>query len=275
MLALVTSSSARALDADLPLLLTELPGAVVVTWDDPAVDWNAYATVVIRSTWDYHDRLDRYLEWARSVAEVTALWNPLQLVEWNADKRYLLDLADEGVPIVPTSFVDLGDDVPPCFGDVVVKPSVGAGSIGVKRFDGDPDGARHHIDRLRRRGAVAMVQPYLGEIDQRGETGLVFLGGEYSHAFRKESILSSTIEWEGGMFAKERTRATVPSSAERALGDRIIAALPPTAYARVDLVPGDSGPLLLELELVEPSLFLHLDPAAPARAAAVFRSLME
>jgi hypothetical protein len=76
------------------------------------------------------------------------------------------------------------------------------------------------------------------------------------------------------MFAREQVAAAIPSPAERSLGELIIAALPATAYARVDLLPTDDGPVLLELEVIEPSLFLHLDPAAPSRAAAVFRSLM-
>jgi glutathione synthase/RimK-type ligase-like ATP-grasp enzyme len=278
-LALVTSSAARALDTDLPLLLAELPEATVLTWDDSTVDWGAFGAVVIRSTWDYHAHLDKFLDWARSVAAVTAVWNPPQLIEWNVDKRYLLELAARGVPTVPTQFVGAGDELPPCGGDIVVKPSVGAGSVDVRRFDDDPAGAHAHIDGLRGRGAVAMVQQYLSAIDDQGETGMVFVGGMYSHAFRKEPILASTvgweaIEWEGGMFAREQVAATVPSPVERALGEQVVAALPPTAYARVDLLPTEAGPVVLELEVIEPSLFLHLDPTAPARAAAVFRNLM-
>jgi glutathione synthase/RimK-type ligase-like ATP-grasp enzyme len=278
-LALVTSSAAQALDTDLPLLVAELPEATIVTWDDHTVDWAAFGAVVLRSTWDYHAHLDRFLDWARSVAAVTALWNPPQLIEWNIDKRYLLELAASGIPIVPTQFVAAGDDLPPCSGDIVVKPAVGAGSFGVRRFGDDSTGAHEHIDALRSRGAVAMVQEYQSAIDVHGETGLVFVGGGFSHAFRKEPILASTVEWEAvdgqaGMFAREQTAATAASPAERALGELIVGALPAAAYARVDLLPTDDGPVLLELEVVEPSLFLHLDAAAPARAAAVFRNLV-
>jgi glutathione synthase/RimK-type ligase-like ATP-grasp enzyme len=103
---------------------------------------------------------------------------------------------------------------------------------------------------------------------------MVFVGGAFSHAFRKEAILASAVEWEAGLFAREQVAASTPSPEERALGELVVATLPPTAYARVDVLPTDDGPVLLELEVVEPSLFLHLDPAAPARAAAVFRNLM-
>ena len=274
MLALVTSSAARPLDTDLPLLLTELPDAMIVTWDDRTVDWAAFDAVVIRSTWDYHAHLELFLQWARSVAAVTALWNPPQLIEWNVDKRYLVELAASGVPIVPTQFVTVDGELPSCAGDIVVKPSVGAGSVGVRRFLDDPVGAHEHIDALRARGAVPMVQQYMTAVDEHGETGMVFVGGTFSHAFRKEPILASTVEWDSAMFAREQVAAAIPSPAERSLGELIIAALPATAYARVDLLPTDDGPVLLELEVIEPSLFLHLDPAAPSRAAAVFRSLM-
>ena len=256
------------------MLLAELPEAVVLTWDDHAVDWALFDAVVIRSTWDYHAHLEQFLQWARSVAAVTALWNPLLLIEWNVDKRYLVELAASGVPIVPTEFVTVDDELPVCAGDVVVKPCVGAGSVGVRRFDDDPAGAHEHIGALRARGAVPMVQHYMAAVDDHGETGMVFIGGTFSHAFRKEPILASAVEFEAGMFAREQVAATVPSPAERALGDLVIAALPPTAYARVDLLPTDAGPVLLELEVIEPSLFLHLDAAAPSRAAAAFRSLM-
>ena len=279
MLGLVTCSSARALDTDLPLLVAELPEAKIVTWDDPTVDWSAFGAVVIRSTWDYHARLEQFLDWVGRVASMTALWNPPQVIEWNVDKRYLVELAARGIPIVPTQIVDVDDELPPCEGVVVVKPSVGAGSIGVQRFENDVAGAHEHIDVLHRRGAVAMVQPYVSAVGAHGETGMVFLGGVFSHAFRKEPILASTVEWEGvegenGMFAREQTAATTPSAAETAIAELVVAALPATAYARVDLLPTGDGPVVLELEVIEPSLFLHLDPTAPARAAAVFRNLV-
>jgi hypothetical protein len=103
---------------------------------------------------------------------------------------------------------------------------------------------------------------------------MVFIGGVFSHAFRKESILASTIELEGGMFARERTEATTPSADQLAVAELVVATLPATAYARVDLLPTGDGPVVLELEVIEPSLFLHLDPTSPARAAAVFRNLV-
>jgi hypothetical protein len=119
-----------------------------------------------------------------------------------------------------------------------------------------------------------MIQPYLSQIDDRGETGLVYVGGEYSHAFRKSAILSRPVRWESELFAEEIVGPRVASVAERELGERVMASVPPVAYARVDLLPTAEGPVLLELELTEPSLFLECDPGAAARAAAAFRELL-
>ena len=118
-----------------------------------------------------------------------------------------------------------------------------------------------------------MVQPYVDEIDSAGETGLVFLGGRFSHAFGKAAILAGTVVFEDGLFAQERIEHRIASPAEIAIGERVVASLGPTAYARVDLLPTDDGPAVLEVEVTEPSLYLSFDEGAVARAASVFRSL--
>ncbi len=275
MLALVTCRAALGRDTDLPMLLPELPSATVAAWDDPTVEWGSFSAAIVRSTWDYHTRRDEFLRWARHVGEVSTLWNPVDVIEWNTDKQYLTDLRDRGVPIVPTIFVrDSADaDRADLTGDVVVKPTVGAGSNRVFRSRGDERAARAHLAELIDEGSTAMVQPYLADVDTAGETGLVYLGGAFSHAFRKLAILAEPAEFEGGLMAVETSRAHVATVAERSLGDRIVELLPETAYARIDLLPTSAGPVLLEVELTEPSLFLQHDPGAAARAAAVFRSL--
>lgn len=275
MLALVTCRAARGLDTDLPLLARELPEATVVAWDDPTFDWSACSTVVVRSAWDYHTRLDDFLRWARHVDDVSSLWNPVDLIEWNIDKRYLDDFRTGGVPIVPTSFVSDAATLDSALleGDVVVKPSVGAGSNGVFRSRGDHDAALGHARRLLADGGTVMIQPYLTDVESIGETGLVYVGGAFSHAFRKSAILAAPVEFEGDLMAVETSEPHTATSAERALGDRVVGHIPATAYARIDLLPAAEGPVLLEVELTEPSLFLQHDPDAAARAAAAFRNL--
>ena len=133
------------------------------------------------------------------------------------------------------------------------------------------------MEALHAEGKIAMIQPYLSKVDSLGETALVYLGGEFSHAARKAPILSRIMEWSTGLYADEEIVSTTATPAERSLADAIIAALPTLvagggdiAYARVDLLPTAPGPVVLELELTEPSLFLSVDDAAPARAAAAF-----
>lgn len=278
MLALVTCADARSLDTDLPFLVAELPEARVVVWDDPQVDWAGFERVVIRSAWDYHRDPGRFLSWAREVAAVTDLWNRVDVVEWNIDKQYLHDLRAQQVPTVPTTAlatvaeVDEHERRGGFSGALVVKPSVGVSASGVLATH-DAAAAAAHARSLLAAGMAPLVQPYLDGVDGHGETGLVYLGGTFSHAFGRRVVLRAGAELDGDLLGEEESAPRRASDAERAVGEAVMAVLPPTAYARVDLLPTSAGPVVLEVELIEPSLFLHLDPDAPARAAAAFRSL--
>ncbi|MGP4053323.1 ATP-grasp domain-containing protein [Mycobacterium sp. 4D054] len=229
------------------------------SWDDPATA-NA-DLVILRATWDYTDRLDDFLAWTRRVAH---LLNPPEVVAWNADKRYLADLAAAGVPTVPSAFFAPGEPVTIPAGEVVVKPSVGAGSVGALRFT-DAARARAHAVSLHAAGRTALVQPYDRRISA-GETALVFLGGEQSHAFTKAPMLpapgQSPVFDESGTYAEETLCPADPDFELWDLGRAALAAAAARVgltasellYARVDLIGGGDDPRLLELELVEPSL---------------------
>lgn len=279
--ALVTAEAARSLDADLPLLGAALErlgvASEVVVWDDPTIVWGRFARIVVRSTWDYPGRLDAFLAWVAGTAELGPLDNPEQLLRWSLDKRYLADLEARGVAIVPTRFCAPGQA--PTLPDrpFVIKPSVGAGSVGVVRFvPGEQAQAHEHVARLHAAGRVAMIQPYLAAVDQRGETALVYFAGRFSHAIRKSAILVEGLKMVDGLYAAETITATVPTPAELALAEAALAATPGRPlYARVDMIPGDDGaPRVLELELCEPSLFLeHGEGAADRFAAAIAASL--
>lgn len=276
-IAIVTTVDLLTLDVDEELLLPHLPEAEVVAWDNPDVDWSQYEVVLLRSPWNYTEKLPQFLAWAERVSKASRLHNPLDVIRWNTDKRYLADLAERGIPTVPTEFVAPGETVTAgaLDGHVVVKPTVGAGSSGARLFRDDPAGASGHMAALHRDGYTAMVQPYLAAVDEVGETALVYIGGTFSHAARKAAILSRNMSWSTGLYADEKLGATEATATERELADRVIAGLPELAYARVDLLPGDDGPVLLELELTEPSLFLALSDGAPERAAAAFRALLD
>lgn len=275
--ALVTAAEALPLDEDLPPLLRALGelgiDARAAVWDDPAVDWSAFAAAVVRSTWDYVPKREAFLAWADRCARVTRLANPPDVLRWNTDKRYLRELSRGGAAVAATSWIEPGDPVRlPGDAPFVVKPAVGAGSMDAARYaPGDPAAAAHVL-RLQSAGRAVLVQPYLRGIDEHGETGMVFLAGDYSHAIRKGAILKGGVEVLGGLFAKEDIRRRDPSPAERALADRVLSLVPGGAerllYARVDVAPGpDGAPVLLELELAEPSLFFAQSDGAERRLA--------
>ncbi len=276
-IALVTCAGLADLEDDDRLVIGPLAGlgieALPAVWDDPAVDWAGFDLAVLRSPWDYVGRRDEFLDWA---ARVPRLANPAPLVAWNTDKRYLGELADAGVPVVPTTWLYPGGPPwqPPTTGEYVLKPAIGAGSLDTGRYQLADPGQRQlasaHADRLRRAGRTVMLQPYLSAVDEHGETALVYFAGRYSHAIRKGAMLDGPDTGEPGLYKPERIDPREPSAAQRELAGRVLALLPQVPlYARVDLIPGPAGaPLLVELELAEPSLFLGYHPAAPGAFAA-------
>jgi glutathione synthase/RimK-type ligase-like ATP-grasp enzyme len=280
--ALATCADFARLDDDeravIPVLAAWGIRAEPVVWTDETVDWDSFDLTVIRSTWDYVDRHDEFLDW---VASVPRLANAADVVRWNTDKRYLRDLAEADLPVVTTSWLESGDEVDlPRQGGYVLKPAVGAGSRDAGRFElGDPNEralAVKHAQRLLDRGATVLIQPYLDAVDTVGETALLFLGGRFSHAVRKAPLLTGPDTAVEGLFRQEQIAPRSPSRRELSVAEAVLAGLPGgwadgLLYARVDLIPGASGqPVLLELELTEPSLFLsHDDLAADRFAAAI------
>ncbi len=276
-LAWVTASAARGHDTDERLALAALAqtgvSVDVVDWDDAGVDWARYDRVVLRSAWDYVERLEPFLAWVDAVGAVTDLRNPRETVRWSVDKSYLVELASAGVPVVPTTVVVPGDEpsFPP--GEIVVKPAVGAGSRDAASYGPeDLPLARAHARRLHEDGRTVVAQPLLASVAADGEWALVFLGGTFSHAANKRVDLprASAVQ---ALFAPETTAPHVPDADQLAVAgaavEHVVSRFGTPTYARVDLVRGDAGePLVLEVELVEPTLFLQrADVGAPMRLA--------
>lgn len=244
-------------------------------WDSSASFSDADA-VILRATWDYPSRRSEFLSWCDSVP---SLLNSAAVVRWNTDKSYLVELLDAGLAVVPTALVSPGDTARFPSTDFVVKPSVGAGSRGAARFAAGAD-ASAHVASLHAEGHTALIQPYQSSVDTSGELALVYLGGIYSHAFSKSAMLGSTMD-SSGLYLSEKLAAAEPSAAEIALAEDVLDAASALLgilraellYARVDLVRGADGkPLLLELELTEPSLgFRQTDPGAAMRFASAVR----
>ena len=158
-------------------------------WSDDQANWDS-ALVVVRSTWDYPAHRRRFLDWVWSLDRVQ---NPAELIDWSTDKVYLRDLAEAGVPVVPTTYAAPGEPVVlPASGDYVVKPSVGAGSRGVGRFAVDRHAAAlAHAAQLHAAGRTVLVQPYLAEVATAGETALIYFDGRFSHAIGKGAMLDA------------------------------------------------------------------------------------
>jgi len=287
-IALVTAAVSRELDEDLPILGAALERAGtqfhVRNWHDD-VDWSHYDAIFLRSPWDYHLRRDEFLAWMRSASTATRVVNPYEVVEWNSDKRYLAELIDANIAVVPTSFVSatevahLADVLKVLGNDVVVKPSISAGSHDTLRYrdvSRGADAVRAHVERIIASGSVAMIQPYQEGIDDAGETGMVWLNGEFSHAFRKGPILRDEPDMGNGLYAAEDIAERRPTPTETVLGEQVMRFLveefgAPPLYARIDVIPGAGGSSqLMELELVEPSFFLAYADGAADRVASVF-----
>jgi hypothetical protein len=243
--------------------------AVTRAWDDPTVDWAAARGCVLRSTWDYHLRPEEFLGWVERVSRVTPLWNPPPVVRWNSHKGYLTELAARGVPVVPTKLVRRGRapllaELAGDWEDVVIKPAISAGSFLTIRL-GRADFARGqaHLDaQLPQRDM--MVQPYFASVETHGERAVIWIDGAFTHEIVKHPRFSGHPE-----------RVSPPAAVapeELAVAEAVLAALPfrdPFLYARVDLARDAAGrPHLMELELIEPSLYLAGRPEAAASLAA-------
>jgi hypothetical protein len=243
-------------------------------WTDPHVDWSASPLTVLRATWDYPQRFAEFQAWLARTEEVTTLVNDAATVRWNAHKRYLAELSERGVTIVPTLVVraDEAIDLTAAtrargWNDVVLKPCVGGSSYGTLRVRGDAIGdvGAVHLRWLQRSGDV-LVQRYLTEVETAGERAHIVIDGVWSHAVRKVPFNDAT-ETSGEVLH-------APSPEERAFVDGVLATLAaPPPYARVDVVPTAAGLVLMELELIEPSLYFELAPGSADRLAGVVETL--
>lgn len=268
----MTSEVGIRADADLGLIMQALhaAGAMAepVAWDAKGVAWNGFDLAVIRSTWDYAGRVDEFLAWADRTAILTRLWNPAPVLRWNSDKRYLLDLAEQGVAIVPTHFIGPGEpfreeDFHGADG-VVVKPAISAGALDTARYEpGQHADAVSHARVLLDQGRAVMVQPYLRLVEE-GERALVFFSGTFSHAIRKGPVLTEAGVIDNFRMPHPDVGPHRPTDEEIDTALGALAAVPwpePSLFARVDLaLDGARRPVVMELELIEPNLFLGKHP---------------
>lgn len=298
-IALATCAALPALDVDDAALIGALGArgadAEAVVWDDPEIDWSTYDLVVIRSTWDYAQRRDEFLAWAARVEAVTLLANPFAVVRWNTDKHYLHELEQAGVPVVPTIWLEPERHLSsralhtrfPAHGEFVIKPAISAGSVDTGRYTAIDAGSRglaiQHARRLLAADRTVMAQRYLTSVDTVGERAHIFVAGDYSHSVLKGAMLDGPDVGVEGVYKEEKMSPIVASESEIEVSRMVIGtarrlltesadgvevAPQPFLYARVDLVSNDEGePVLMELEMVEPSLFTALSDGALDRFA--------
>ncbi len=241
--------------------------AELVGWDDPAADWDAKVPTILRSTWNYPLAPEAFLAWIDRASAAAPLVNPPDVVRDNLHKRYLLALAARGVPVVPTLLVEPGQ---PCdlaaiaAPSIVIKPEIGAASLDARRFAPADPAAQAHLATLTARGA-ALVQPYVASVEDYGERSLVWIDGELSHAIGKRPRFEGDAEQVTGLVPIGSDERAVALAALAPIVDRIL-------YGRVDLARDDAGrPMVMELELIEPSLYLAHQPSALERLVAGLR----
>jgi len=279
-ISLITYDGLPDLDPDDCLLKDELVkrGHQVFTciWDDESIDWSTFDVSIMRSAWDYHLKKDQFYAWMDKVSQQSRLLNPPEIMKWSSHKTYLKELSAANLPVVETHWVQKGESAIGVFDRLpwqkaIVKPAVGLATFGVKKLALDESGhgraqnikaAEEHAGQLAKTDDV-MIQPFLSSVDDYGERALIFLSGEYSHTVRKTSF---QILAPGG-HAGETSVSTDPE--EVAVAQQVIDYLTESPlYARVDLVRDSVGkPLVLELELVEPSLFFSFHPPAAVKFA--------
>lgn len=275
-IAIATCADYPDLKADDELLREELATrgveAASVVWDREGGELDRFDACIVRSTWDYHEKHEEFLNWTRRVETAMPLWNGAETIAWNSNKRYLRELAEGGVPIVPTVWLERGsrsdlDEVLAEQGwvEAVVKPVVDLGARNLVRVRTREDESQAALTRTVEKHD-AMVQPFLPSVEAQGELSLIYIDGSYSHTVRKRPAPGDfrvQSIW-GGTFEPDKATPAQVEIAERALAQ----VDPSPLYARVDLVDDLQGnPCLIELELIEPNLYLTEHPPAVAALA--------
>jgi len=253
----------------LDALATEGIAADFLAWDDPGADFSCARLTLLRSTWNYPQHADAFAHWLDRTAAVSDLWNPLAVVRWNIHKSYLLELERRGVPVAPTEVVRRGEDRSlrsilrtRGWEDVVVKPAVSAASYRTLRVrPGEDDRGEAHLRALLDDGDT-LVQRYLPSVEDHGERALVWIDGELTHSVRKSPRFSGEDESVSDALPISHAEAGLARAAVAALDDEPL-------YARVDVAPAPGGdPVVMELALIEPSLFFPQGPRALERLVA-------
>ena len=261
--------------------------ARIAAWDDESEDWSKSPLVIVRATWNYYEVPERFLRWAARVGDVCTLFNPLEVIRWNIHKGYLRDLRERGVNATPTAYVAQGSDGhlagicdEHAWEKIVVKPAISASSFSTHAMQRDA------LDEALFASLVAkremMVQPYIESVEEYGERSIVMIDGEVCHSIRKEPRLAGGDESVSGPHPIDDDVRALATAALAAVDGAALAAVDGAAlgagdrtllYGRVDVARDQDGaPMVMELELIEPSLFFVQSPETLDRFVNVVRS---
>jgi hypothetical protein len=246
----------------------------VAIWDDPDVDWSESPVTLLRAAWDSHLNPPAFIAWLDRLGSKTHLLNTTSLVKWNFDKRYLVDLREKGQNVVPTAILTSASEAAIsealqqiAAGEIVVKPRFGADAYGVTRLPPKPEAIAAHFERFGANGGL-LIQPFIPGVELERERSLVFIGGRFSHALYRNPFGS-------GPTRQTPDNVHTPTAEELICCRELLGSLPRLAYARVDLLPLDGRPALMELEIIDPSLFFKAQPAAADALAAEVQAALE
>ena len=246
----------------------------VAIWDDPDVDWSQSSVMLLRAAWDSHLNPPGFIAWLNRVGSLSRLVNTTSLLQWNFDKRYLVELRERGKNVVPTALVTSGSEVAisqalqqVSAAEVVVKPRFGADAYGVTRLPPRPEAIAAHFKRFGVNGGL-LIQPFIPGVELERERSLVFIGGQFSHALYRNPFGS-------GPTRQTPDNVHTPTAEELSACRELLGSLPPLTYARVDLLPFCGRPALMELEIIDPSLFFEAQPSAADALAAEIQIALE
>lgn len=276
---IVTAANLPKPDPETHLLVAALNtmgvASQVVAWEDATIDWAAAKLALIRTPWNYTAHVDAFLAWVARVAKLTRLENPGHVVTWNAHKQYLTQLGSVGVHVLPTLIIKKGDAnfdktlLPP--GVVVAKPAIGGGARGAMKAAHDDPALLAHITSLLPNHDV-LIQPFADSVATRGEVSLIYFGNTFSHAVRK---VPKAGDFRIHTYYGGSVLDYTPTTAEFKMAERALAATPaPCTYARVDMVDYAGAPAVMELEVIEPELFLGRTPSAPQHFAEAIQKIL-
>jgi glutathione synthase/RimK-type ligase-like ATP-grasp enzyme len=246
---------------------------VPAIWDDPSVRWDRFDLILLRSPWDYYKKAEAFLEWLSVLERENAfVLNPISLVRWNLQKNYLATLSAQGVPIVPTVFIERGQVLSlssmleeKAWETAIIKPQISAGAF--ETWTCTKQGATPQQKKFEEATLVrpTMVQPLIPEVTQKGEWSLMFFGDKFSHAVVKRAAAGDfRVQSEfGGSVQHQSPSEPLMEVASHAI--KVASQVSPWLYARVDLVETAGGPLLMELEMIEPELFFEYEAGSAER----------